>query len=189
MTSLRHWLGPGARLLADYLEQLRESLEALAERLRASIAHAIGTAVGGLARDALRYALDELVAPGPGRTRALASARLPSSGGGAYRPSEDFDERTGQDGFWPEEVQMEEVSASALHQPSPQVRSAQRLAVSVVAGLQAAWTCRRSFGRSSLLALLAVGLVVGCAAYAAPAVATAGLVLAGSAGQLGLLSG
>ena len=81
------------------------------------------------------------------------------------------------------------VPCQVVRRPGLGLGSPQRLAVSLVAGLQAAWACQRSLRRPALLALLGVGLVAGCAAYAAPAVATAGLILAGSTGQLGLLAG
>src|SRR4051812_10471244 len=65
MASFRDWLDPGGRLLAGRLEQLRESLEGLATRVRESVAQAVGAALGGLVRDAALRALNDLTDPAP----------------------------------------------------------------------------------------------------------------------------
>lgn len=185
MTSFRDWLDPGGRMLARRVEQLRESLESLAGRLRESVAHAVGTTLGSVVRDTLLRVLENLTdyLPVSRPTPSWPSRRLRASFAGAGAE----DEEGASDDFWPDD--MDELQRNEPAESAPPPRSGKaRLAVSLAAGLQVAWALRRCLGRRGWLALLGVGLLAGCAAYAAPALATAGLGLLGSASQLGVLA-
>jgi hypothetical protein len=194
MHGRRDWLGPGGRPQPRRLDRLRWDLEDLDGRLRDAVADAVGSALGGLVRDAARRGLDRLA----GRRTHLEPRplRLPGRlGDGRGRLDED-DRRPGQGlwaegGGWDDEPEpYDEPPRDEEAAVTPGSASAGRLALTASAGLQAAaWWLGRGAGRRPGLAALALALLVGGLAYAAPRLAAAAFGLAGAAGQLGLLQG
>jgi hypothetical protein len=59
------WLRSARRLLADKLDQLHRTLVTLTERVRQTIAEAVGRAVSGVVQETVRAVLDQLHGPLP----------------------------------------------------------------------------------------------------------------------------
>jgi hypothetical protein len=184
MRSYNDWLDPGGGRLSNRLDQLRDSLESLNRRLRITVAEAIGETLGGLVHDAVFRVLDQL-------TRSDADADPTRRTSPGWDPSRTYyeEDELQQTAHWREYDPEGEESERQLEDAAPQV-SSRRLALTLSAGLQAAaWWLRSCINRRSVMTTIAVGLLAGCVAVAAPTLATAALSVAGSIGQLGLLNG
>lgn len=173
MLSYRNVL-PSGRMLTRRLNQLRSTLDALGSRLRTAVSQAVGETVGVVVRDALNTALDQLAgfppAPDPPPARS--------------REWYDDDEQDP----WPNDGWDDEKPELYERAPPDESRSNQ-LALSLSAGLAAAaWWWRRWTGRFGLVRTAVVGVLTSCTVYSAPVLATVGLRLIGSAGQVAFLS-
>jgi hypothetical protein len=79
------WLRSARRLLADKIDQLHRTLVTLTDRVRQTIAEAVGKAVSGVVAETVRAVLDQLHGPLPARRQLecepRSSRRLDSPGG------------------------------------------------------------------------------------------------------------
>src|SRR5271170_7354340 len=62
MNNYRKWLDPGGFKLARRLEQLRDSFNDLAARLRSTVASAVGETLGNVIQDVMLHTLNRLSA-------------------------------------------------------------------------------------------------------------------------------
>src|SRR5438270_353530 len=58
MRSLRSLIDPGGRMLAQYLDRLRDTLDTLGTRVRDAVSSAVGETVAGVVRETVRAVLD-----------------------------------------------------------------------------------------------------------------------------------
>jgi hypothetical protein len=167
------WLRGARRLLAEKIDQLHRTLVTLTERVRQTIAEAVGRAVHGVVAETVRAALDQLHGPlrVPRRPdyELRGSRRLDDSGGLFRGGPQDFPEEEEP----PDDVFRDERFPSSPYRetgfdeepPSPDdvpARPPSRWRSWLALGLQAvAWWLRRGL--------------------ALPLLATAGIVLAGGA--------
>jgi len=172
MRSFRNMI-PSGRMLARRIDQLRSNLNALGSRLRAAVSDAVGETVGVVVRDAVNHALDQL-------SGFLPRHDPPPAPSSAWHEEDDHD-------LWPDDG-WENDEPEPCDKAPPADRESNRLAFSVSAGLSvAAWWLRRWTGRLELVSTTVFAVGAGCAVYVAPALATAGMRLIGSAGHLGFL--
>jgi hypothetical protein len=175
-----------ARLLAEHVRRLRESLVTLTAQVRAAVARIVGQATGNAVRDALTVILD-----GPPAAR-LTSARDPPDEPGFWpeqrRPywhpqrRDDYDPYEEGDRFEDEDDDAAEEETTS---DEPKISTWAR---AVGIGCQAAgWFLRRHPGRGAVIAALGVGIVAGLAAViGSPFVCATSAVLASALGVLSL---
>jgi hypothetical protein len=178
MNPYRRQGDPGGRMLDRRLDQLYSSLDDLAARLRTAVAQAVGESLGGLVRDAVLSALARLAGNPPD------SEPVPTPSRRWYEPGgwDEGDTERGGPPLWTDDGGGEgEPEPYDEPEPAPP----HRLALTASAGLQAAAWCLRSCARRRpVLTSVLAALLVGVVAYAAPALATAFLGLAGTTGPL-----
>ena len=184
MNPYRRWGEPGGRMLDRRLDQLCSSLDDLGARLRTTVAQAVGESLGGLVRDAVLSALARLSG------RPADSEPAPPPARRWYEPGgwEGGDAERGGPALWADDGgRDEEPEPYDEPEPAPPPR---RLALTASAGLQAAaWWLRSCARRRPVLTSVLAALLVGVVAFAAPALATTFLGLAGSTGPLNWLAG
>lgn len=161
---------PAPRTLAERLARLNDGLQALGERLRASIAGIVGEAVADAARDAVRGLLGgEEPPPDPYRDRH-------------YR--DDVDDPWGHEGGrWRE---GDESYQPTRETPRHAVGNGPRWRSAMGAAVRAwLWFLKRQPRRRPVLTTLAVTLVAGVAGFVAgPALAAGAGVFASVAGLI-----
>ena len=156
-------LDQARHFLCRHLDDLREALAVVGERLRDAVAHSVGGTVSGAAREIVRGLLaSPQAAPYPASTSPPVSAW-----GSHYSPARDpyEDDHNGWSSDWPDRSGYEEetpvAAPPAMVAPAP-LRWARALAV----GSQAvAWWLRRQASQGSTWVTLGLGLVVALAAY------------------------
>jgi hypothetical protein len=166
------WLGSARRLLAEKIGQLHQTLLNLTDRVRQTIAEAVGKAVSGVVQETVRAVLDQLHGPLPGRRQLEyepRSGRFNDPGGlfpGSGPPDDFTEDERRYDPFAEERFPDTSYRETAFDEkPSPEqepIRPPSRWRAWLALCLQAvAWWLRR-------------GLAV-------PLLATAGIALAGGA--------
>ena len=167
---------PGYRLLLDALanrlERLRDTLDTMAGRLRDAVVLAVGEAVAGAVRDALRMAFHD--PPRPSLPSRPAWSQERSLYGEEERPWRYDPADALTEGEYEEEDfdRLPEPAPSTTPVEPPRSRWAQALAFAFEA---TAWWLRGQASRCSALSALTVGLVFAAGAF------IAGPALAGSA--------
>jgi hypothetical protein len=159
-----------ARLVAEHVRRLRDSLVMLTAQVRAAVARVVGQATGNAVRDALTVILE-----GP-PTSSFPSSRDPPGDSGFWpeqrRPhwsaQPDYDRYEERERYEPDRYQDQyddddDVPANPTADPPRGSLWARAVAV----GCQAAsWFLRRHPGRGSVIAALGVGVAAGVAAVA-----------------------
>jgi hypothetical protein len=181
MPSIRDFIDPGGRMLAHRLDQFCSTLECLGEKLRSTIANAIGETIGCIVRDAALHALDEVAQ----RQTDAETVRGPFSRPGPLSVAQPHLDRNEPD-YWADKEQ-ERFEPYEVNQPTP--APTERLPAALSAGLQtASWWLRRWSGRGRTLTTLAIGLVATGIAFLGGPLVIAVLGLAQSATQFTSLS-
>jgi hypothetical protein len=155
------WLAQARHVLGRHVDDLRESLAVLGERLRDAVGHAVGGTVAGAVREAVRALLS---APGAIPLR-VAGPGASSGWSSPYRERSPYaDEESVWPSEWPDHDRYEEERAVPMAPPagSGPLRWARALAV----GFQAvAWWLRRKTQNPATWATLGLGVLVALAAY------------------------
>lgn len=140
---------PARRFLTDRLELLREALETLGQRLRASIAAVVGSQVGTAIRDALGTALH--VDPSARHFHGSASHIAPE------RPDDVFHESDMNQDAW--------YAPHAPPEPPPEPKPARWSWLSLFTGgvQMASWWLQHRPPRRTFLQCLGIGTVAGLA--------------------------
>jgi hypothetical protein len=167
MPAVIPWLRSARRLLAEKIEQLHRTLVTLTDRVRQTIAEAVGKAVSGVVQETVRAVLDQLHGPLPDRRQLEyepRNGRFHDPGGlfpGGVPPDDFADERSYDpfDERFPEtpyrETAFEEEPESSEDEP---IRPPSRWRSWLALVLQAvAWLLRRGI---ALPFLVAVGLAL-----------------------------
>jgi hypothetical protein len=167
------WLRSARRLLAEKIDQLHKTLVTLTDRVRQTIAEAVGKAVSGVVQETVRTVLDQLHGPLPVRRQLEyepRNRRFHDPGGlfpGSSPPDDFAGEERRYDPFaderYPEtpyrETAFDEVPESPEEEPA---RPSSRWRSWLALALQAlAWWLRRGIA-VPLLASVGVALA-GCA--------------------------
>jgi hypothetical protein len=172
-----------ARLVAEHVRRLRDSLVMLTAQVKSAVARVVGQATGNAVRDALTVVLD-----GP-PTSSLPSSRDPPDDRNFWndrRPSwssqrhDDYEPYDERDRF--EDEDDDPPTETTSDEPSG------RWARAFGVGCQAAsWFLRRHPGRGSVIAALGVGLAAGVAAFiGSPFITGTSAVVASALGVLSL---
>jgi hypothetical protein len=161
------------RTLTARLARLNDNLQALGDRLKASIAGVVGDAIADAVRDAVRSLLGGKEAP-----------HDPYSDQREHRTRDHY--RDGEDDFWGEEENRREDEdfAPARRPRTPSRSASSRWRNAVSAALQAAlWFIKQQPKRRPVLTTLCVTLAAGVTGF------VAGPVLAAGAGVLASVAG
>jgi hypothetical protein len=182
MPSARTWLSRANRALAGRLDQLRQTLATLQERLRGAIARAIGQSVAGAVQEAVAAVLD---APLPFRDS-------PGWGAGTAAPARPFWREA--EGSWDEDREdwydggEEESPAEPPAAPVPGISPTGWQRAWWVGLGATTWWLRRWTGCWPVLTALVLGLCSAAVNAVGGPLAAAGIGLAGSVVSLWALS-
>jgi hypothetical protein len=184
------WLGGARRQLARQLERLQQTLTSLGQTLRERIAQAVGQSLGGIVRDAVHAALEEIhggpryCLPPPDVPRPFHSDGLFSR---ADRPRGRFpeDRFADEDDFREERLDEAEDRWSEAEPPEPpeSPRPVPRWRSLLATVLQTvAWWLRRGFG-NPILTAAAISVIGGGLLLGSPLLVS-GLGIARSAAEM-----
>ena len=156
------WLIQARYVLGRHLDDLRESLAVLGERLR----DAVGSAVGGTVAGAVRQAVSALLSGPEAIPLQIAGPRTSPGWGSSYSSERSHwaDEDNAWPSEWPDHDRYEEDQPGSVSPPkaSGPLRWARALAV----GFQAvAWWLRRKTQSPTTWATLGLGVLVALTAY------------------------
>jgi hypothetical protein len=186
MPSLPPWGLLVGRSLAANLDHLRFTIDALAGRLRDAVAQAVGQSVAGTVREAVRI----LLGTGPPEPESPYASTRSSEPSAWWRDDPDRRWPVTRANPWSDPYDdEEEPDRFDASMPSDHPEPA-RWYRALAAGLEAAaWWLRRTVGKPSLLAALAIGLIfAGLAWLVGPHLAGSALALAALAGLIRLAS-
>jgi hypothetical protein len=182
MSFLRRTLRAAARRLAARVDELCNTLDTIAARVRAATADAIGETITDIVRDAAIFAFDR-ISP---NVRGPSSSRTSSR----YRrtPNQDdlwnTDNEEDDDDFDESDFDQDEADPGYVDTAAPD--RVDRMSIAVSAGLQvAAWWIKRQTGRGGVLMSMAVSIVATGLAYFAGPFTRAVFVLVASATRCG----